>query len=260
MQEIGGTPVSKGSISPLTVPWLLSAPHIDVDKKWYAPPMSKHLHLPLRTLTVETPRPTRACAAQTTPTKGRNLAAELVNKFQIGVQDMMLVYMSPDPYHDAFDQTVDLWNFDPIKHATGGLSLYVRDDRVHLAPIAPGTPAARTHSWRTRIRGAWLIKVGNFIVESIEDVVRAFHGLRTSGSPSVTLLFSHPEVRPNLSQAGLPIVSSALFTQHTHDQLNNQWEFSMVAAHLRTCRPLYEHMHSGDVLNVVTRVMRLTRG
>jgi hypothetical protein len=56
LQEIGGTPVSKGSISPLTVPWLLSAPHIDVDKKWYAPPMSKHLHLPLRTLTVETPQ------------------------------------------------------------------------------------------------------------------------------------------------------------------------------------------------------------
>ena len=79
----------------------------------------------------------------------------------------------------------------------------------------------------------WLIKVGDSIVESIDDVVRAFDGLRTSGSPSVTLLFSHPEVRPNLSQAGLPIVSSAPFTQHTHDQLNNQWEFSTVAEHLR---------------------------
>ena len=94
----------------------------------------------------------------------------------------------------------------------------------------------------------WLIKVGDSIVESIDDVVRAFDGLRTSGSPSVTLLFSHPEVRPNLSQAGLPIVSSAPFTQHTHDQLNNQWEFSTVAEHLRTCRPSYEHVRSGDVM------------
>ena len=33
-----------------------------------------------------------------------------------------------------------------------------------------------------------------------------------------------------------------------------------MAAHLRTCRPSYEHVRSGDVLIVVTRVMRLTRG
>ena len=83
--------------------------------------MSKHLHLPLRTLTVEYPRPTRARAARTKPTRGRNLAAELVKDFQIGIQDMMMVYMLPDPYHDAFEQTMDL------RKATGGLSLYVRD-------------------------------------------------------------------------------------------------------------------------------------
>jgi hypothetical protein len=201
--------------------------------------MSKHLHLPIRTLTVETPRPTRARAARTKPTKGRNLAAELVHDFQIGVQNMMMVYMLPDPFHDAFEQTVDLWKFDLTKHATGGLSLYVRDGRVHLTSIAPSTPAARIHSWRTRIRGAWLIKVDGIIVESIDDVVWAFGRLRTSGSPSVRLLFSHPEVRPNLSQDGLPIVSLAPFTQHTHDQLNNQWELSTVAEHLRTCRPSY---------------------
>ena len=41
---------------------------------------------------------------------------------QIGVQDMMMVYMLPDPYHDAFEQTVDLWKFDLTKHATSGLS------------------------------------------------------------------------------------------------------------------------------------------
>ena len=63
-----------------------------------------------------------------------------------------MVYMSPDPYHDAFKQSVDLWKFDLTKHATGGLSLYMRDGRVHLASIAPSTPAARIHSWQTRIQ------------------------------------------------------------------------------------------------------------
>ena len=33
-----------------------------------------------------------------------------------------------------------------------------------------------------------------------------------------------------------------------------------MAEHLRSCKPLYEHVRSGDVLNVVTRVMQLTRG
>jgi hypothetical protein len=219
--KAGGTLVPKGSISSSAVPWPPSTPHNVVDTKWYAPPMSKHLHLPLRTLTVETPRPTWARAARTKPTKGRNLAAELVEDFQIGVQDMMMVYMSPDPYHDAFKQTVDLRKFDLTKHATSGLSMYKRDGRVHLAPIAPSTPAARIHGWRTWIRGTWLIKVGDTKVGSIDEVAWAFDGLRTSGSPSVTLLFSHPEVRPSLSQAGLPIVSLAPFTQHMHDQLNN---------------------------------------
>ena len=111
--------------------------------------MSKNLHLPLCTLTVEPPRPTWARAARTKPTKGRNLAAKLVDDFQIGVQDMMMVYMSPDPYHDAFEQTVDLWKFDLTKHATGGLSMYEREGRVHLASISPSTPAARIHGWRT---------------------------------------------------------------------------------------------------------------
>ncbi len=53
--EPGDAPVTKGSLSSNTVPWPPSAPHTVVDTKWYAPPMSKHLHLPLRTLTVEPP-------------------------------------------------------------------------------------------------------------------------------------------------------------------------------------------------------------
>jgi hypothetical protein len=74
------------------------------------------------------------------------------------------------------------------------------------------------------------------------------------------MLFSHPEIRPNLSQDGLPIVSFAPFSQLTHDQLNNQWEFSTVVDHLRSCRPSYKLVESGNVLNMITRVMRLTRG
>ncbi len=259
--ELRDTAERRTPHSTVKVPWPPSASTTgDVVAKWSAPPESKHLHLPLRTLTEEPPCPTRARAARAKPTRGRNLAAELIKEFNIGVQDMMMVYMSPDAYHDAFEQTVDLRKSDLSKHDTGGLRLYEKDGRVFLASIDPSTPAARIHNWRTRLRGAWLIKIGDTLVASIANVVRAFNALGLSASPSVTLLFSHPEVRPNLSQDGLPIISLAPFTQHTHDQLNNRWEFSTVAEHLRTCRPSYELVYSGDVLNVVNRVIRLTRG
>ena len=179
--------VRDNSTSSGAIPWPPMAPFDKGNTKWSAPPMSRHLHLPLRTLTVEAPRPTWARSARIKNKKGRNLAAELVNDFHIGGQDMMMVYMSPDPYHDAFEQSVDLRKFGLTKHATGGLSLYERDGRVHLASIAPSTPAARIHAWRTRIRGAWLIKVGDNFVGSIDAVTRAFDELRKSSSPSVTL-------------------------------------------------------------------------
>ncbi len=134
------------------------------------------------------------------------MAAKLVEEFKIGVQAMVMVYMSPDPYHESFEQTVILRKFDLSKHPTGGLRLYVRDGQVHLASISPSTPVAQIHNWRACIWGAWLIKVGDKTIQSIEDVAQAFDILCLESSPSTTLLFLHPKIRPNLSQEGIPII------------------------------------------------------
>jgi len=222
--DVASSAPPPGQFTPVTIPWPPSAPQSTKPHKWDIPPLSRHMHLPLRALT-DSPntQAARAAAAKVKPPMGRNLAAELVEDFKIGKHDLSMIYMSPDPFHEAFEQTADLRKFDLTQHATGGLTLYNRDGRVHLASIAPSTPAARIHGWRTRIRGAWLIKVGDTVVNSIEDVKTAFDTVRASNAPSITLLFSHPEVRPNLLQDGIPIVSSAPFSQHTHDQLNNHW-------------------------------------
>jgi hypothetical protein len=98
------------------------------------------------------------------------------------------------------------------------------------------------------------------MVKSLEDVNNAFCILESNKSPLATLLFLHPEIRPNLSQDEIPIVPLVQFTQNTLDQLNNQWEFLTVADHLCTCKPKYKYLQSGDILNEVTRVMQLTRG
>ncbi len=94
----------------------------------------------------------------------------------------------------------------------------------------------------------------------MEEVKQAFRELIAKGSHTATLLFAHPEIHPNLSHNGHPIISSAPFSQSTHDQLNNRWEFSTVAEHLRLTRPTHTLVSSGDILNVVNRVMKLTRG
>jgi hypothetical protein len=79
------------------------------------------------------------------------------------------------------------------------------------------------------------------------------------GFPRWTLLFSHPEIRQAISHDGLLIVSSALFLQHVHNQMNKHWNFSTVADYLRKAPP-YQVVDNGNVLNYVTWVMNLTRG
>ena len=126
--------------------------------------------------------------------------------------------------------------------------------------MSPSTPAAKIPDWRTQVRGAWLIKIGTLTITSIEEAHAAFMALRDSGATSTALLFVHPEIRPNLFHNGLPIVSSTPFTQATHNQLNNHWEFSTVADYLRASAPTHTVVESGDVLNVVNHVMKLNRG
>ena len=125
--------------------------------------------------------------------------------------------------------------------------------------MTPITPGAKEDCWRINLRGAWLVKVGSCLISTISDAQKAFKDLYESDALSVTLLFSHPELRRDISNKGLPIISSASFTQQTHDQINRRWDFTSVAEHLRVAPP-YNIVHSGDVLNYITWVMKLTRG
>jgi hypothetical protein len=129
---------------------------------------------------------------------------------------------------------------------------------LYLATMSPSTPAAKIPDWRTWICGTWLIKINDCLVMTIDDVWNAFADLHTNGCHTATLLFAHLEIWPNLSHNGLLIVSSAPFSQSTHDQLNNRWEFSTVADHLWSTRPAHTLVSSGNVLNVFNRVMKLT--
>ena len=100
-------------------------------------------------------------------------------------------------------------------------------------------PAAIIPDWRTQICGAWLNKVGNKFITSIEEAAAAIKSLVESGHTNMVLL-SHPETWPNLSHNGLRIISMAPFSQNTHEQLNNRWEFTTVTKYLCSSTPLYK--------------------
>ncbi len=51
--------------------------------------------------------------------------------------------MSLGPYHNAFEQPLDLRKFSLSKHPTMGLTLHETLGRVHLASMTPGSPAAK---------------------------------------------------------------------------------------------------------------------
>jgi hypothetical protein len=184
----------------------------------------------------------------------------IMTAFDISNSNMTMIYMSPDPYFKAFKQPLDLCQFDLDKHPTGGLSLYKHDGRLHLATMSPGYPAAKMKDWRSCVKGAWLIKIGDMLVTAVTLAKDAFTAGQLTNTPSVTLLFAHPEIRPNLSHDSVPIVLSALFTQSHHNQMNNCWEFSTIPDHICSYRSSLPPIEFGSIYNVMTKVMRLTRG
>ena len=236
------------------------------------PPSCLFTPLPLRE-TLAMQRPMTAAAARThvshlsshvpakvsTTTLQSPSPSDIVAEYLTGKRDMAMVYMSPDSYFEAFKEVIDLRKFDLTQHRTAGLCLAHLDNRLFLGSMTSGTPGTKIPHWRSRLKGAWLIKVGNTLVSSIAEAQDAFMSAITSGSQLVTLLFSHPEICRDISHDGLPLVSSAPFSQHIHDQMNKRWDFTTVADYLQEAPP-YKIMDDGDVLNYVTRVMKFTRG
>jgi hypothetical protein len=171
---------------------------------------------------------------------------------------MATIYMSPDPYFAAFVEPIDSRKVDLFRHWTAGLKLFKRNGRLIVGGMETSTPAAQIPCWRTCIRGATLLQVGDIPVTSIRDVHRVLK-ISARKYPSCPLLFAFPEICQDISHNGLSIMNSGDFSQATHDQLNDRWDFLPLAPRLQ--RPQsYSIELSGDILKYVTRVMQLTHG
>ena len=76
-----------------------------------------------------------------------NLASDLVSEYMILRKNITLIYMSPCPYFDAFEEEIDLCKFDINKHRTAGLCLAQVAGRLILGGMAPSTPGAKITRW-----------------------------------------------------------------------------------------------------------------
>jgi hypothetical protein len=120
------------------------------------PSKAKQLYIPIR-LTEAPSIPVTAAAAATTVNPYYNTAIDHeVNRLSI-IDGMALdhdetfaqVYLSPSPYHEAFEEEIDLRNWTPNDHYTAGLVLIQRDGELILGDILKSTPAACTDKWRS---------------------------------------------------------------------------------------------------------------
>ena len=140
-------------------------------------------------------RAATAHATAPTPRRGRPpRARDTMLDFEVTRWDKAMIFMSPDPYFEAFEEQLNVQNVNLKTHHTAGLELYELSGRVFLRSMKRSTAAAKIPDWHTRLRGAWLIKIGDTIISSVEDASSTLRTLVDSDAQLVTLLFLHPEI------------------------------------------------------------------
>ena len=75
---------------------------------------------------------------------------------------MAPAYFSPDSYHQAFEESLDMQRYGAYNKPAGGMVFVITDDRLTLRDVLPSLPAAKIPAWWTRILGTWLCKVGEW--------------------------------------------------------------------------------------------------
>ena len=251
--------VHAAGVEPMDIP--AYPPPIPSKKLPPIPSAAKQLPLPLRL--TDTPNSVAARAAKTssssshdpyagTVLESRNRDGSTVDEYGITHRDVAQIYCSPSPYCDAFEEELNMRRFNSDNHPTAGFKFDIINGRLIVKHIEKSSPGARIPRWRTRIRGSWLRKVGDTVVETVEDVKRAFKSLNHTHVKQCWLTFSHPEVKHGLTNTGIP--------QCNIDQLNPRLMFENFDVPSIDTHHQLEKTFSGDVFNYVTVAMKLKRG
>ena len=202
-------------------------------------------------MTLDGPTPT---------TKRLPLDQEIMAQHDITSKDMAMVFLSPSPFHNSFEEVIPLRYFDPDKHPTAGMVCTEHNGRIYLSNIDASTPAAKIRAWRSRIRGAWIIQINGTTITSITDVRRALLECARNKATTCTILMAHSAIRDGLVETGIPQINA--------DQLNHRYSFDRIdvmsqeefdAWFASLPKHLYEVVVSGGVHNLTWDCNKLTR-
>ncbi|KAL7526038.1 hypothetical protein ACHAXR_001283, partial [Thalassiosira sp. AJA248-18] len=130
--------------------------------------------------------------------------------------------------------------------------------RLILTEMEKSSPGAKIPRWRGRLRGAWLVKVGDVEVKSVLDVTKTLARLVSNKCTNCILLFAHPEIKHGLTNKGIPQVNldqlNPRLMLHEHLDSLNLPATPIVAS--RKCDIRFD----GHVFNFISLAMKLTRG
>jgi hypothetical protein len=169
--------------------------------------------------------------------------------------------MSPSPYNDALEEELDLQRFDFTKHRAVSMSMVQQGNQLILASMVPSTPGAKISLWHTQICGAWLNSINNTPpVQALPEVHNIFRILHEEHAITCVLLFAHPKIQHGLTDKGIPLLQQDRLTQLTINQLSDRWDTATNDKHAFQRDPTYKIVLDGNVLNVTTKVMKLTCG
>ena len=171
-----------------------------------------------------------------------------------------MVYLSPHPFRNSFEEEFRLRMYDHQKHPTAGIICSTHNGRLYLQDILPSSPAAKIRAWRSRLRGAWLIKVDDAEVTTTDQLSSIMKRLADSKAPICRLLLAHSEIKHGQVETGIPQINAdQLNHRYSFDRIDvmTQEEFDSWFARLPRC--MYDLVNEGGVMNMVTVANKLTR-
>jgi hypothetical protein len=84
-------------------------------------------------------------------------------------KEMEMVYLSPSPYNNAFEEVLDLRRYNPTISPTAGIVCEEKSSRLFLKEMQKSTPAAKIRAWRSRLRGARILAVDGVSVSTTDE-------------------------------------------------------------------------------------------
>jgi hypothetical protein len=194
------------------------------------------------------------------PSTKQPLDHEMMLRDDISRKDLMMVYLSPHPFRDSFEEEFRLRLYNHQKHPTAGLICSMHNGRLYLQDILPGTPAAKIRAWRSRLKGAWLIKVDDEEVCTTDQISTIMKRLADRKATTCRLLLAHSDLKHGQIETGIPQINADQLNQrYSFDRIDvmSQEEFDLWFARLPRC--MYDIVNEGGVLNMVTVSNKLTR-